>query len=76
MTEEQKNCEYCHCDVNDYDYGRDFADDDEPYKFKIENNGGFYRINAFGNAGDEEFDVVSDCIMFCPMCGRRLGKEK
>lgn len=74
MTEEQKNCEYCNCAV--FKYGSNFADDDEPSKFKIVNNGsGFYRINAFGKAGDEEFDIVTDCISFCPMCGRRLGTE-
>ena len=71
MTEEQKNCEYCRCDVNDY--GRNFADNDEPSKFEIVDNDGYYRINAFGNVGDEEFDIVSECIRFCPMCGRRLG---
>lgn len=74
MTEEQKNCEYCHCDVNDY--GRDFADDGEPSHFKIVNDEGHYRVNAWGRLDEGDFDTITERIRFCPMCGRRLGKEK
>jgi len=74
MTEEQKNCEYCHCDVTDY--GSNFADDDRPYKFKLVNiDEGLYRINAWGSLDEGDFDAISERIRFCPMCGRRLGKE-
>ena len=73
MTEEQKNCEYCHCENV---YGRDFADDDEPSHFKIVNDEGHYRVNAWGRLDEGDFDTITERIRFCPMCGRRLGKEK
>lgn len=73
MTEEQKNCEYCHGVVNGY--GMNFADHDEPCKFCVENYEDYYRINVWGIIREESFDVVSDYINYCPMCGRRLGKE-
>ena len=71
MTEEQKNCEYCHFDSR----GENFSDSDG-CRFEIARipHRGYY-INAWEGEGGEDFDVESGYIHYCPMCGRKLGKE-
>lgn len=71
MTEEQENCEYCHFDT----LGTDFSDTDR-VKFQLANfKSGRYYINVWRWTDDNDFDVDSEAINFCPMCGRKLGKD-
>ncbi len=72
MTEEQKNCEYCHFDRR----GADFADDDAGCHFQLAKVRGVgYYINVWGRIREEDFDVESEYIGYCPMCGRDLKEE-
>ena len=66
MTEEQKDCEYCHGSE-----GFDFGEDDA--WFKVRRMNGAYYIEAFRYQGEDPLE--SERINFCPMCGRKLGKE-
>ena len=71
MTEEQKDCEYC-----DGYRGENFAEDGSGCKFQISRfTTGEYYINVWSGMGAEDFDVDSEIIHYCPMCGRKLGKE-
>ena len=71
MTEEQKNCEYCHFDS----HGARLEDYDEPGFMQMKKTTEGYYINAWSGECGERCDVESENINFCPMCGRRLGKE-
>lgn len=73
MTEEQKECEYCHFDSR----GADFADNGDGIccKFQLAKFPSGYYINAWSGEGGENFDVESEFIHYCPMCGRKLTKE-
>lgn len=80
MTEEQKTCTYCH-DFKEHDEytpdllhgGEDFGDG-ETY-FKVYASAGFHYIGVVHNEGERSFDADSEAINFCPMCGRKLGKD-
>ncbi len=69
LTEEQKNCPFCHFDSA----GDDFGDDGTAFQIVRFSSG--YCINAWHGLGGEDFDVDSEYIHYCPMCGRKLGKE-
>lgn len=73
MTEEQKECEYCHFDSR----GADFANSDDCTFQLAKFTHGRYYVNAWsGDAwSGENFDVDSEFINYCPMCGRKLNKE-
>lgn len=68
MTEEQKECEFCHFNSRGSDFGEDC-------KFQLARFPHGYYINAWIGLGGGDFDVTSDYIHYCPMCGRKLGKE-
>ncbi len=70
MTEERKDCGYCHFDSR----GLDFSDDDDCKFQLVRFPSGRYYINAWSGLGGENFDVESGFINYCPMCGRKLGK--
>lgn len=73
MTEEQKECEYCNFDKY---HGEDFAEEGVGSKVQINRlSTGEYYINLWRGMGGEDFDVDSEIIHYCPMCGRKLGKE-
>lgn len=65
MTEEQKECRFCHFDCRGQDFG-------EECMFQLARFPHGYYINAWSG---RDFDVTSDYIHYCPMCGRKLGKE-
>lgn len=74
MTEEQKDCEYCHFNSR----GADFADNGDSIgncRFQLAKFPAGYYINVWSWDGWEKFDVDSEFINYCPMCGRKLGKE-
>ncbi len=71
MTEEQKNCEYCHFDS----LGARLEAEDEPGFMQMEKNSEGYYINAWSGECGERFDVESEYIGYCPMCGRNLKEE-
>lgn len=74
MTEEQKNCEYCHFNSR----GADFADNGDSIgycRFQLAKFPAGYYINVWSGEGGEKFDVASETINYCPMCGRKLEKE-
>lgn len=66
LTEKQKDCEYCH-DSEGLDFGEDDA------WFKVRRMNGTCYIEAFRYQGEDPLE--SEQIHFCPMCGRKLGKE-
>ncbi len=73
MTEEQKTCKYCHFE----NHGANFAEDDDTCHFQLESHPGErYYIAVWRGFCGEDFDVGSDFIHYCPMCGRKLGKEE
>lgn len=72
MNEEQKDCEYCNFDKY---HGEDFTEEGFDCKFQINRfTTGEYYINVWSGLGGEKFDVNSEIIHYCPMCGRKLGK--
>ena len=76
MTEEQKECEYCHFDSRGADFADDYADDGDTCYFQLDKFPGERDyINVWSGEGGEKFDVESEFINYCPMCGRKLGKE-
>lgn len=73
LTKKQKECRYCHFDVYS---GMDFSDDDDNCRFKLSSfDGRHYYINVWGECADETFDVGSEQINYCPMCGRKLKED-
>lgn len=69
LTDKQKECEYCHFDDV---RGPDFGDE---CKFQLARLTHGYYLNAWSGLGGSDFDVASDYIHYCPMCGRKLGEE-
>lgn len=70
LTKEQKDCKYCHFDVYS---GQDFSNADDNCRVKIESfDGRNYSIKVYGGCSGGMFNVGSDRINYCPMCGRKL----
>lgn len=66
MTEEQKNCPYCHFEVDGE--GKVIDDDrDSTDRFNLcKDQDGTFRIECYADHSSK--------INFCPMCGRKLEK--
>ena len=75
LTKKQKDCRYCRAD-DIFNGGWDFSDDDSNCRFKITSfDGRHYHINVWSEYAGAKFDVDSEQINYCPMCGRKLTKE-
>jgi hypothetical protein len=70
-------CPYCKDgDIASLSRGDNFAEEGMGCAFQIDRSTeGEYYINVWSGLGGENFDVDSDVIHYCPMCGRKLGKE-
>ncbi len=68
------DCPYCNDgNIASLSHGDNFGDDGTAFQVVRFSSG--YCINAWHGLGGEDFDVDSEYIHYCPMCGRKLGKE-
>lgn len=73
MTEEQKNCEYCNIKPGVYNSGGNFGNKTAWFQIRKQND--ICRIGAWCSDDGNVLDMESVTIRYCPMCGRKLGKE-
>lgn len=72
LTKEQKTCGYCNIKPGVHS-GRNFGDKTAWFQIRQQND--ICHIGAWCSDDGKVLDMESVTISYCPMCGRKLGKE-